>query len=100
MKKYFISITVLSIVFFTGCAAHRANVIIDPAGVDMQKYQGDLAQCQQLAEQVESKAGKGAVGGALVLGAVGAVVGNRDTVKKAAGIGAISGGARGAVATG
>ena len=82
-----------------GCASRSQDVIIDPAGVDMQQYQTDLAQCEQIAEQVRSKTGSRAAGGAVVGGLIGSVVGDSDTAKKGAGVGAISGAARGARAT-
>jgi len=97
--KYLVSITVVSLVFVSGCASRPTNVVIDPAGVNMQAYQKDLSECQQLSQQVEHKGGRGAVGGAIVGSAVGAIVGNRDTAKKVAGVGAVGGTARGAAAT-
>lgn len=79
-----------------GCAARRP-LIIDQKGVDMAKYQQDLSECQSYADQV--KGGKqvagSAVGGAVVGGAVGAVVGDRHTAEKLAGVGAVVGAARG-----
>jgi uncharacterized protein YcfJ len=81
-----------------GCA-RRDQVIIDPSGVDMAQYQRDLAECRQIAAQVNSKAGGGVVAGAVVGALIGAAVGNSDTAKKAAGVGAVSGGAKGTVAT-
>ena len=90
-------LTLLGITIAAGCAgAHRSNPIIDPAGVDMGRYQSDLAECEQIAKQVEQKAGAGAVGGAIVGGLVGAVVGNSDTVAQSAAVGGILGGAKGA----
>jgi len=98
VSKYLLTLAVVSLVFVSGCA-HRTNVVVDPAGVDMQAYQRDLNECQQLAQQVDPKAGKGAVGGAVVGAAVGAVVGNRTTAKKGAAVGAVGGTARGGAAT-
>jgi len=73
------------------------NPIIDSQGVDLAQYDTDLAQCEVYADQVAiaQKAGSGAVSGAVVGGVFGAVIGNSDTAKKAAGIGAVGGGARG-----
>ena len=88
-----------SIILVAGCAARGSDVVIDPAGVNMQQYQMDLAQCEQIAGQVKQKAGKSGAGGALIGGLIGAVVGNSDTAKKGAGVGAITGTARGAGAT-
>ena len=83
-----------------GCAAtHRANPVIDPTGVDMGKYQNDLAQCEQIARQVKQKAGSGAVGGALVGALMGSIVGDSRTATKSAGAGAVVGAAKGGAAT-
>jgi uncharacterized protein YcfJ len=73
------------------------NPIIDTQGVNLARYETDLGQCQNYADEVAiaQKAGSGAVTGALVGGIFGAVIGDSDTAKKGAGIGAIGGGARG-----
>ena len=73
------------------------NPIIDTQGVNLARYDADLLQCQNYADEVAiaQKAGSGAVAGAVVGGVFGAVVGNSDTAKKGAGIGAVGGGARG-----
>jgi len=99
MKIAVIFLSILSFVFLTGCAARNKDVIIDPTGVDMAQYQSELNQCQKISEQVDSKAGAGAVGGAVVGGLIGATLGNHGTAKKGAGVGAIAGTARGARAT-
>ncbi|MEC8427343.1 MAG: glycine zipper family protein, partial [Pseudomonadota bacterium] len=69
----------------------------DTKGVDMQQYRQDLGECREYANQVSTsgKVAKGAIGGAVVAGAVGAVVGNSDTAKRGAGAGAIAGAAKG-----
>jgi uncharacterized protein YcfJ len=89
---------VILLVAVMGCA-RKQGVIVDTRGIDLQLYQQDLYECQQYAQQVESKAGSGAVGGALVGGAIGAVIGGRHSVQKGAGVGAISGLARGGAMT-
>jgi len=89
----------VSLVIATGCAGRRADVVIDPAGVDMGLYQQNLAECQQIAQQAHHKAVGGAVGGAVVGGAVGGIVGNGETAEKGAGAGAVVGAAHGAAAT-
>lgn len=73
------------------------NPIIDTQSVNLTRYNTDLLQCQNYADEVAivQKAGSGAVTGAVVGGVFGAVLGNNDTAKKAAGIGAVGGGARG-----
>lgn len=80
-----------------GCA--QQQVIVDPKGVDMGRYQQDLAECQQISQQVQQKAGGGAVVGAVVGGLVGAAVGSHETAQRLAGAGAVVGGAKGAGAT-
>jgi len=75
------------------------NIIIDPNGVDMGKYQTDLAECESLAGQVEGQGGKGLVRGAIVGAAIGAARGNSTQAKKDAGVGAVVGGASGRGAT-
>ena len=96
MKKWVFLIILL--VALAGCA-RRHRPIVDMQGVDGRQYQQDLFECQQYAQQVQSKAGGGAVAGAVIGGAVGAVVGDSTTMQKGAGVGAISGLARGGAAT-
>lgn len=72
--------------------------IIDTQGVDMTRYNQDLAQCETYAGQVNTgaEAGKSAVGGAALGAVLGAIVGNSGTVARGAGVGGVLGGARGA----
>jgi outer membrane lipoprotein SlyB len=72
--------------------------IVDRKGVSQGQFAADLADCQLYADQVQSgrQVVTGAAGGAVVGGAVGAVVGNHKSVARAAGVGAVAGGARGA----
>jgi len=99
MRKFAYILVIVSFGMLSGCATHRADVVIDPTGVDMGRYQQDLLECQQIAKQVHGKAAGGAVGGAVVGAAVGAVLGNSESVRKGAGVGAITGLAHGAGAT-
>ena len=94
-----VSIFFAFVILLSGCASPGRDVVIDPAGVDMQQYQQDLAQCEQIAQQVRSKAGSRATGGAIVGGLIGSVVGDSTTARKGAGVGAITGAARGGAAT-
>ena len=98
MKKLLILSLVLSLFTLMGCARH-AKIIVDPVGVDMGHYRADLAECRQLAEQVEEKAGAGVVGGAIVGGLVGEIVGGRDSTRIGASLGALKGGLRGGAAS-
>jgi outer membrane lipoprotein SlyB len=98
MKPGLIAIGLLGIILNAGCAAHSSKPIIDPEGVDMEQYEADVAACEEIATQVEQKAGEGAVGGAVVGGLVGAIVGD-NSVGTSAGVGAVVGGAQGAATT-
>ncbi|MEL7296980.1 MAG: glycine zipper family protein [Pseudomonadota bacterium] len=84
-----IFVTITGIVL-AGCASHP-DPIIDSKGVDMAKYQQDLAECREYAKSVSATEGaaKGAALGAVVGAAAGAISGNPDA---GAGYGAISGG--------
>lgn len=88
--------------FLAACQSGRGpgylGPIIDPQGVDMARYQTDLSQCQDIADQVPvgERAVVGAATGAVIGGAVGAVLGKRSSVPRGAGVGAIGGGVRGA----
>lgn len=99
MKSILYCFTIVAITVATGCAANRSKPIIDPGSVDMELYQHDLAECEQIAEQVEQKTGSGAVGGAVVGGLIGAIVGDSDKVARSAAVGGVLGGAKGAGAT-
>ncbi len=96
MKKHLILPLILGVVVLTGCSRH-AKIIIDPQGVDMGHYQADLAQCKQLAEQVDSKVAGGIVGGAVVGVVVGKILGGSG--QRAGQLGALSGGLQGAGST-
>ena len=81
-----------------GCASQAGrDVIIDRQGVDMNRYERDLAECTTYAAEVRSgeKVAGSAAGGAVVGGAVGAVTGGGDGARQGAGVGGIIGGARG-----
>ena len=70
------------------------EIIIDTKGVDMARYQQNLAECRAYSEEVQTgkKAATGAASGAVVGGLIGAITGDAG---KAAGVGAVGGGARG-----
>lgn len=77
-----------------GCASSN-RVIVDPQGVNQAQYQKDLAQCRQVADQVQTgrDTGEGAVGGAVIGGLLGAIFGNSHSAAVGAGAGAVVGGA-------
>ena len=81
-----------------GCGAHRP--VIDPkTSAHPERYETDLSECQQLAEQAPG-AGSGAAGGAAIGAALGAGVavasGHKASAGQAAGGAAVLGGAKGA----
>jgi len=87
----FLFLIPLSVLVVAGCTT-TSEIIIDQKGVNMSRYEDDLADCEGYAEQVAvgQKAAKGAASGAAVGGAIGAVSGGRDAGEGAA-IGAITG---------
>ena len=96
-------VLVLSLsLWLAGCASNRSFIdepIIDRKGVDMSRYYVDKEECEAYAIEVRTgeKVARGAVGGAVVGGAIGAIV-NRDpdSAERGTGVGAITGGVRGA----
>ena len=89
-------------ILLAGCAGNRlpgqSGPIVDTQGVDMSRYQADLADCEALAEQVPvgERASTQAAVGAAVGGAVGAIVNNNNnSAARGAGVGAVGGAVRG-----
>lgn len=74
MHKHILPTLIICTLALNGCTSH-SKVIVDPQGIDMNIYQKDLAECQQLADQVESNVVQGAIGGAIVGSIVGALIG-------------------------
>lgn len=91
-------ILLVPLIVLTSCAGAQRRPIVDMQGVNVAQYNRDLAECQSYADEVEAgrQVAQGAVAGAVVGAAIGAVVGNSDTAQRAAGAGAVGGGARGA----
>jgi len=98
MNKFLLLSATVIMLTFTGCARY-AQIIIDPRDNNMEHYQADLAECRQIAEQIESKVAEGALGGAIVGAIVGGIIGGRDTSVTTAQLGALSGGLEGGVYT-
>jgi outer membrane lipoprotein SlyB len=73
------------------------EIIIDRKGVNMARYEQDLAECRGYASEVKTgeKGVRGAVSGAAVGGAVGAVLDGTEGAARGAGVGAVTGGAKG-----
>jgi len=96
-------LVILGSLALTACGGHPhhqagGDIIIDTRGVDMGAYYQDLHECRAYAAEVrtgEKVVGK-AVTGAVVGGALGAIVGDSDTAKRAAGAGGLLGGVKGA----
>lgn len=92
-------VLVATIALLAGCAAQQPgrDPIVDLKGVDPAQYEADLAECKQYASQVGigQDAATGAVAGAVLGGVTGAVARDSDTAKRAAGVGAVVGGAHG-----
>lgn len=88
-------------IFLTACAGANYRPLIDTAGVDMNRMEGDLAQCQQYAGQVSGAATQAAVGAAIGAGLSALLAGvgggrNRFDMGATARIGAVGGAASGA----
>jgi len=99
MQRITVYLAAACVLLAGGCSSYNSKPVIDPAGVDMAQYESDVAECQQIATQVDQKAGGQAAGGAVVGGLIGGILGGGDGAVKGAGVGAVSGGARGAVQT-
>jgi len=93
-----LTLSVFTLILLTACAGSR-QPIVDTQGVNMAQYENDLVECEAYAEQVNvaQRAGTGAVGGAVFWSIIGAIFGNSSTAQRAAGAGAVSGGAKGAI---
>ena len=76
------------------CSSHPGP-IVDTKGVNMARYEQDLAECEAYGDQVQIERGvvKGAAGGGAVGAATGAVVGDTG---QGAGVGAVLGAAKSA----
>jgi len=94
VNKWWVRGLPLLLVTAVCCSCASKKPIVDTTRVDMDQYERDLADCEQVATQVDTAgtAGKSAAAGAAVGAALGAVWG--DAGRSAAG-GAVSGGAGG-----
>lgn len=97
MMRVLLCITLGAITLASGCASSKSKPIIDPAGVDMAQYDADVADCEQIATQVDQKAGAGAAEGAVVGGVIGAIFNNN--LGEAVAAGAVIGGVKGGAST-
>lgn len=101
MNKIYRACLLGTILLLNACAGNSpqasGGVIIDTKGVDMQVYYQELHECRNYASQVNTSsnvAGK-TISGAVIGGAVGAITGNSDTAKRAAGVGGLLGAVKG-----
>jgi uncharacterized protein YcfJ len=100
MKRFTYTFSTLLIVLLTSCAGSTYRPIVDTQGIDFNRYESDLKQCQQFSTQTNdatTSAAVGATAGA-VLGSVmaGVIGGDRSATAKMVAIeGAIVGGASG-----
>lgn len=106
MKFGFAAAAGLSAAVLSGCASQpeqvpgAGGVIIDTYGVNMVQYQRDLADCKGISYAARSDEGRRGVtraaGGALLGGALGAIIGDTSSAAAAgAGAGAVLGGVSG-----
>ncbi len=86
---------IVTLLAMTTACTTTDEIIIDKKGVDMARYEQDLAECRTYATEVKTgeKVAKGAASGAVVGGLIGAITGD---AAKSAGVGAVGGGAKGA----
>ena len=92
--KFLLLIIVLFLVM-AACTT-TSEIIIDEKGVNMSRYEEDLAECKTYSEQVAvgKKATKGAASGSVIGGVIGAV-GHHGDAGEGAAVGAVGGGAKG-----
>jgi outer membrane lipoprotein SlyB len=92
-----IGVTVSIIALLSGCAATTgANYrpIIDSKGIDFNRYEADLSECQAYATQTANaaqSAAAGAIAGAVLGAALAAAAGSRYDRSSTARVGALSG---------
>lgn len=82
------------VLILSACASDE--VIVDTKGVNEQRYQQDLAECEVYSQQVSTgkTIAKRGTRGAVIGGAIGAIVGDGSSTAKGAGVGAVAGSAR------
>ena len=99
INKKFLSLSIVTLLVACSNMGSQYVPVVDKKGIDENKYQQDLAECQNLSTETEASGASGAkkaAGGAAVgarLGLVGG--GNSTNIAQAAGIGGVIGGASG-----
>lgn len=94
MKFKNILILFLISTLLVSCAGSNYRPIVDTKGVNLEKYETDLAQCQEYAKQslgTGESAAIGAVGGAAVGALLGAITGNKINARTTGEVGAVAG---------
>ncbi len=102
MKKFFEVWLLITVLVLAGCTNNpqtqaTGGVIIDTKGLDMSAYYQDLHECRNFAAQVNvgGQVVERTITGALIGGAVGAIAGDSDAAKRAAGVGGLLGAVKG-----
>jgi outer membrane lipoprotein SlyB len=95
--KYIPALILVTVFALPACSGY-SDPIVDMTGVNQTVYEQDLAECKTYSADVDTGKGmaKGAAGGAVTGGAVGAISRNGD-VGSAAGVGAVLGASRSGV---
>lgn len=100
MNKTIIKSTsaILLISLITACANTGANYrpVVDTKGIDLNRYEADLSECQQYANQTAGageSAAAGAAAGAVFGALLAAAAGGGSSKKSTAGVGAVTGAA-------
>lgn len=88
----------LLVSMITGCANIGANYrpVVDTKGIDLNRYEADLGECQQFANQTAGageSAAAGAAAGAVFGALLAAAAGGGTSRKSTAGVGAVTGAA-------
>lgn len=94
--RSFVVLTV--VVLLAACAGATYRPLVDSRNVDMNKFEADLRDCQQYAEQVAgagTNAAVGAVAGAIFGAVLAAAAGSRYDGGATARVGAVAGGVSG-----
>lgn len=94
MKKYDCCLLVAIALALIGCAGANYRPLIDSKGVDFNRYEADLSECQRFATQVNGageNAATGAVAGAIFGSLLAAAAGKNYDRTSSAKVGALSG---------
>ena len=101
MKKTYQPGLLFSIYLLSACASNSAQnsggIIVDTKNINMSAYYQDLHECRNYAAQVNvgSQVVEKTITGAVIGGAIGAITGDSDAAKRAAGVGGLLGAVKG-----